>query len=158
MKLEKRANRNNVQFTEKEMKLATKIIEEIEKPVEILYYLLERQSERAFVIMLISSEDIDLLQLLKKEKRDTDLLYEIDKENDLYAMVCQETQVDGGFHFAERLMRNIILGNGRNIYCAELEIRTTKYSVRNVIIKLIDTYFEAYAKDKKDEIIFRSIY
>ena len=82
---------------------------------------------RSFVLMLMTAKDIDLQALLTEEKRDTDILFEIDKEESLYVMLCQDTKVDGGYRFAERIIRNILLDNGNDIYCTELEIRATHY-------------------------------
>ncbi len=58
-------------------------------------------------------------------------------------MLCQDTKVDGGYHFAERIIRNIQLDNGRDIYCTELEIRITHYSPKKVILKFIETYIKS---------------
>ena len=43
-------------------------------------------------------------------------------------MLCQDTKVDGGYHFAERIIKHIISKEGTDIYCAEVEVRSTRLS------------------------------
>ena len=104
---------------------------------------MEHENEQSFVLMLMTAKDIDLHALLNKEKRDTDILFEIDKEESLYVMLCQDTKVDGGYRFAERVIRNILLDNGTDIYCTELEIKATHYSPKQVILKLLETFIKS---------------
>ena len=107
--------------------------------------------------MLISAKNIDMGILLEKEKRDTDILFEIDKEDAVYLMLCQDTKVDGGYRFAERIIRNIVLDNGSDIYCTELEVRTTRHVVKDVILKLVESYIKTKQENKSGEISFRSL-
>ncbi len=97
---------------------------------------MDLEREQTFVLMLLTAKDIDLNTLLNKEKRDTDILYEIDKEESIYVMLCQDTKVDGGYRFAERVIRNIQLDKGTDIYCTELEVRVRHYSPKQVVLKL----------------------
>ncbi|MCD6654789.1 MAG: hypothetical protein LT067_08535 [Sulfurovum sp.] len=150
--------REGLHFNEKQIKIASKMIDKLETTLDILYYFLEHKKDQTFVIVLISAKDIDLCDLLKKEKRDTDMLFKIHKEDDLYAVICQKTKVEGGYRFAERLLRKILLSNGHSVYSVALEIRTTKYSIKEAILRLIDTYFQAKAENKEGEIVFRSLY
>ena len=94
---------------------------------------------------------------MDKEKRETDILFEIDKEESLYVMLCQDTKVDGGYRFAERVIRNIQLDEGKDIFCTELEVRATHYSAKHVILKLLETFVKSRLMDKSNEIIFRSL-
>ena len=118
---------------------------------------MEHENEQAFVLMLLTAEDVDLNTLLEKEKRDTDILYEIDKEESLYVMLCQDTKVDGGYRFAERVIRNIQLDNGKDIYCTELEVRATHYTPKQVVLKLLETFIKSKLVNKSNEIVFRSL-
>ncbi|WP_373030484.1 hypothetical protein [Sulfurovum sp.] len=156
----KRENENrvaNLRFNGKEIQLAVKMLDKLQTTIDIIYYLMEHENEQAFVLMLLTAKDIDLNTLLDKEKRDTDILFEIDKEESLYVMLCQDTKVDGGYHFAERVIRNIQLDNGKDIYCTELEVRATHYSAKQVVLKLLETFVKSKLENKSNEIVFRSL-
>ena len=153
----KKSRRPSLRFNETEIKLALSIMQKMEKPIELMYYLMEREHEKPFVIILISAKDIELASLLKTEKRDTDLLFEVEESKNLFALICQETRVDGGYRFAERLLRSVISNNGHSIYCTEMEIRSTKYAIKEVIFKSIESYITAKKEKKENEIIFRSL-
>lgn len=147
----------NLRFNGKEIQLAVKMLDELETTIDIIYYLMEQEKEQAFVLMLLTAKDVDLNALLNKEKRETDILFEIDKEESIYVMLCQDTKVDGGYRFAERVIRNIQLDEGKDIFCTELEVRATHYSAKHVILKLLETFVKSKLTDKSNEIVFRSL-
>ena len=147
----------NLRFNGNEIQLAVKMLDELETTIDIIYYLMEQEKEQAFVLMLLTAKDVDLNALLNKEKRETDILFEIDKEESLYVMLCQDTKVDGGYRFAERVIRNIQLDEGSDIFCTELEVRATHYSAKHVILKLLETFVKSKLTDKSNEIVFRSL-
>jgi hypothetical protein len=149
---------NSLKFNGKEIVLAAKMLDTLQTTIDIVYYLMEQEHEQSFVLMLMTAKDIDLQALLTKEKRDTDILYEIDKEESLYVMLCQDTKVDGGYRFAERVIRNILLDNGNGVYCAELEIKATHYKPKQVILKLLETFIKSKQMNKTGEIVFRSLH
>ena len=148
----------NAGYTEKEINLAVNMVKELEETIDIMYYLMERNAENNFVLMLISASNVELKSLLQKEKRDTDIIYDVGKDECVCAMLCQETKVDGGYRFAERLIRNIVLDKGEEIYCAEIEVRTSKFSAKDIIFRVVDAFVKARREEKSGEIIFRSIY
>ena len=147
----------NLRFNGKEIQLAVKMLDELETTIDIIYYLMEQEKEQSFVLMLLTAQGVDLNTLLDKEKRETDILFEIDKEESLYVMLCQDTKVDGGYSFAERVIRNIQLDEGKDIFCTELEVRATHYSAKHVILKLLETFVKSRLTDKSNEIVFRSL-
>jgi hypothetical protein len=147
----------NLRFSGKEIELAVTMLDKLQTTIDIIYYLMEHENEQAFVLMLLTAKDIDLNTLLDNEKRDTDILFEIDKEESLYVMLCQDTKVDGGYRFAERVIRNIQLDNGKDIYCTELEVRATHYSSKQVVLKLLETFIKSKLVNKSNEIVFRSL-
>ena len=153
-----KARRPSLRFNESEIKLALAVNEKLEKPIEFLYYLMEREKENPFVLILLSAEDVDVGKMLQSEKRDTDLLFEVDKENNLFALLCQETKVDGGYRFAERILRTLLLDQAHSTYCAEIEVRSTKYDIKEVIFKAIESYIGIKAEGKEGEICFRSLH
>ena len=146
----------NLRFNGKEIQLAVKMLDELQTTIDIIYYLMEQEKEQSFVLMLLTAKEVDLNTLLNKEKRETDILFEIDKEESIYVMLCQDTKVDGGYRFAERVIRNIQLDEGIDIYCTELEVRATHYSTKQVVLKLLETFVKSRLLNKSDEIIFRS--
>lgn len=154
---ENEKRRDSIKFTGKEIMLAAKMLDMLQTTIDIVYYLMEHENAESFVLMMLSAEDIDLPTLLAKEKRSTDFLFEIDKEESLYVMLCQDTKVDGGYRFAERIIRNIVLDKGREIYCTELEIRATHYAPKILILKLLETFIKSKQMNKSGEIIFRSL-
>ena len=149
---------NNLRFTGKEIELAVSMLDKLQTTIDIMYYLMDVEKEQSFVLMLLSARDIDLNELLSKEKRETDILYEIDKDESLYVMLCQDTSVDGGYRFAERVIRNIQQENGKDIYCTELEVRVRHYSPKQVILKLLETFVKSKQMNKCNEIVFRSLH
>ncbi len=146
-----------LRFNGKEIQLAVKMLDKLETTIDIIYYLMEHENQQAFVLMLLTAKDVDLGTLLEKEKRETDILLEVDKEESLYVMLCQDTKVDGGYRFAERLIRNIELDKGTDIYCTEVEVRATHYSPKQVILKLLETFVKSKVSNKSNEIVFRSL-
>lgn len=153
----RKTRRPSLRFNESEIKLALKVMDQLEKPIELMYYLMDRENEKPFVIMLISANDIDLGKVLPKQKRDTDLLFEINQETNLYALICQETKVDGGYRFAERILRVLMESKASHVYCTEIEVRSTKYDKKEVIFKTIESYIRSKKDGNENEIIFRSL-
>jgi hypothetical protein len=155
---ENESRSDSLRFNGKELQLAVKMLDELKTIIDIIYYLMENENQQAFVIMLLTAKDVDLSMLLDKEKRETDILFEIDKEESLYVMLCQDTKVDGGYRFAERLIRNIELDKGTDIYCTEVEVRGTHYTPKQVILKLLETFVKSKVSNKSNEIVFRSLH
>ncbi len=147
----------SLRFNGKEIQLAVTMLDKLETTIDIMYYLMENENQQAFVLMLLTAKDTDLSALLEKEKRETDILLEIDKEESLYVMLCQDTKVDGGYRFAERLIRNMQLDKATDIYCTELEVRATHFTPKQVILKLLETFSKSKASNKSNEIVFRSL-
>ena len=155
---ENEMQRDHIKFSGDDIALAAKMVDKLTTTIDIMYYLMNRGEERAFVVMLISAQNIDLKTLLTKEKRNTDILFEIDEEESLYAIICQNTKVDGGYYFAERVLRNMILDKGEDIYCTQLEVRTTVLNIKYVILKLIETFLESKQDKKQGEVIFKTLH
>lgn len=154
---ENEIRKKKLTFNAKEIVLAVKMIEELEKTIEVVYHLMEHEGVESFVLLLLTAEKIELFKLLDGEKRDTDILFKIDKEENIYVMLCQDTKVDGGYHFAQRVIRNILAQKGENIYCAEVEVRSTRNQVKNVIFKLLETFMKTKVDGNVNEIIYKSL-
>ena len=155
---ENELNRDNIRFDGNDISMAAKMVDKLTTTIDILYYLMGRREEEAFVIMLVSAKNIDLKALLTKEKRDTDILFEIDKKTSLYAIICQGTKIDGGYYFGERVLRTMITEKGEDIYCVELEVKTTAHNIKYVIFKLIEIYIKARQDKNEGELVFRTLH
>jgi len=151
-------HKSSLRYTEKEINLAVNMVEQLEDALDLMFYLMDHNTSESFVLMLITAENINLKSLLEKEKRSTDIVYDINKEECICAMICQETKVDGGYRFAERIIRNIVLDEGTDIYCSEIEVRTSKYSPKDIIFRVVDGFVKSRQEEKSGEIIFKSVY
>jgi hypothetical protein len=155
---ENEMQRDDIRFNGDDISLAAKMVDKLTGTIDIMYYLMGRGEARAFVVMIVTAQNIDLKTLLEKEKRNTDILFDIDEAESLYAIICQDTKIDGGYHFAERVVRNMILDKGDDIYCTELEIRTTTHDIKYVVLKLIETFIKSKQDKKQGEIVFRTLH
>ena len=154
---ENQSRPGSLRFNGDELTMAVNLVAVVEPTIDIVYHLMNNRDEESFVLMLMSAKNVDMGTLLEKEKRDTDILFEIDKDKSVYLMLCQDTKVDGGYRFAERIIRNIVLDNGSDIYCTELEVRTTRHIIKDVLLKLVESYIKTKQENKSGEIAFRSL-
>ena len=154
---ENEARRSNIRFNGNDIVLAAKMLDKLSNTIEIIYYLMDRGDERSFVIMLISAENIDVKELMNEQKRDTDILFEIDEASSLYAVICQDTKIDGGYHFAERVFGHMKSADAAEVYCTELEVRSTTHDIKFVIFKVLETFIQSKVDERCGEVIFKSL-
>lgn len=154
---ENETRKKGLKFNAKEIVLAVNLIEKLEKTIDVMYYLMEHEGVESFVLLFLSAENIDMAHLLENEKRDTDILFEIDKDEEMYVMLCQDTKVDGGYHFAERVIKHILAKDGKDVYCAEVEVRSTHYKVKKVIFKLLEMFMKTKMDHNINQIIYKSL-
>ena len=152
----KKRRRPNLRFTESEMKLVVSIMENMEKSLELMYHFLEKDPKKTFVMILVSANDANVEEVLIQEKRDTDLLFCIDEDKNLFSLICQETKVDGGYRFAERILGTLKRKEAKDIYCIEIEVRNTKYSVKDFILRSAEKYIMAEKEKRESEIHFHT--
>jgi len=145
-----------LRFNEEAITLALRIIEKLERPLDLLYYLMDHDDQNV-VLILISSDYANMKDILVTQKRDTDLLFEIDSMKGLYAILCQGTKVDGGYMFGQRLKESIMKEDGKKLFSAELELRTTKYKIKDVLMRLTEMYLSALENNKDGEIVFKTL-
>ena len=138
-------------------KKLVKLLTAIEHGVNLMHYLIEHNREEAYVIALISAEKIDLPIEIRAQKRDTDILFEVDVEKNLYAILCQGTQVDGGYYFIQRLVTKLQEAGAENIYCSELEVSNTQHPVQELAFRLLNMYQHNQKHRLDGEINFRSL-
>ena len=144
-------------FTSDEIFLALTMVEKMESTVELIYHLMDHETSDSFVLMLIKADNNKVKNVLKGQKRQTDMLFEINAEQSLYVMLCQDTQVDGGYHFGQRVMRELHIYQRTGIYCIALEIRSTKLKAKSVIFRLMEIFLGAEENEEYDEIIYKSL-
>ncbi|SFV89829.1 hypothetical protein MNB_SV-4-1012 [hydrothermal vent metagenome] len=154
---ENETHRGNIRFDGDDIALAAKMIDAMSTTVDIVYYLMNRGEERSFVLMLICAKEVDVEAILKVQKRNTDILFEIDKEHGLYAVICQDTKIDGGYHFADRVMRNLKKNEAVKPYCVELEVRSTSYDIKYIVFKVIEEFIRAKEQNQSGEIVFKTL-
>ena len=139
--------RGHIAYTERELLLGLKMVEELEKVTDMMLYFLDRQSIK-FTYILICADDDDFESFMCDEKRDTDLLIPIDKKQTLYAIVCQETDIEGGYWFAERIIRSLdIEKHSECLHCSVLTVSSTHYSTQQIIFHLLENYLALSKKD-----------
>jgi hypothetical protein len=133
------------------------MIDKMSTTIDLLYYLIERGEEKSFVIMLISADNVDLENVINDQKRDTDILFNIADGKSLFALICQDTKVDGAYMFAQRLVQKVQMKGASNIYCTELEVRSAKLDIKYIIFRSIESYVDAVQNKKDNEIVFKTI-
>jgi len=148
---------NHIRFNGDDIVLAAKMLDSLSTTIEFVYYLMNRGEERSFVLMLISAEGADVYKILKAEKRNTDILFEIDRENSIYTIICQDTKIDGGYHFGDRVMRRLKSEKAKEPYCIELEVRITTYNIKYIIFKLMETYLKSKKEKSHSQIVYKCI-
>ena len=154
---ENEQKRGNIRFTAHDITMVATMLEKMSSTIDIMFFLMERKEENNFVAMLVSAQSIDLKDLIEKEKRDTDIMFEIDAEEPLYAIICQDTKIDGGYHFSERLVRNAVTSGGEQVYCTDLEVRTTSHKIKYIIYRLMELYLQTKQAKKHGEIVFKTL-
>ena len=154
---ENQTKKHSLRFTGDDIVLTITLMEKLKNAIDIVYYLIDHHDEDEFVLLLMNAQNIELGILLEEAKRDSDILFEIDKEKSIYAMLCQDTKVDGGYRFAERIISDIVSKDGTDIYCAELEVRSTNYKLRDVMLKLVETFIKTQKEGKSGEIVYKSL-
>lgn len=82
------------------------------------------------------------------------MLYKVDERHNIYAMICQDTRVDEGYHFAQRLHRTLKEQEATEAYVSEVEISSTSYGAQEVLFRLIELYFTAVGTGKTGEISY----
>jgi len=153
---EKRRKNNDIAFPEDEVKLAKTMMDELKTTMEFFHYLMNHRGESSLTMILLSSDDVRLDHLLPKWKRQTDVLFELDKVNNVYVIICQSTDSNGGKQFAEILMSNIRLHGESDIYCVVAEPKTMKSSIQDVIFEMVEKYISIKEEQKANQVFFTS--
>jgi DNA-directed RNA polymerase subunit L len=153
----KRKNYAGIAFWEYEITLTRKMLDTLRTTVEFLYYLMDHRSKAPFSMILITSDKIQSINELQKIKRGTDLLFELDREHGSYVFICQATDQEGAEQFGEILLRGIRAHRGvHDIYCVLSTFNSTRYSIQEVIFRMVETYIHARKINRVGEVIISS--
>ena len=153
-----RKNENRkLEYDDRAMKLGVRFYQESEIPLDLLYHLMKTKRLRTFSAIMLQSDMERFGAFLEREKRRTDLLYEIDAERNIYALLCQETQVDGGFYFIKRLAKLIDGKDEGNIHAAIIGVEGTNYPAKDLMFIILDTFIKATSPETEETIIFRTV-
>lgn len=154
---EKRRNSSDLTFPEDEVKLAKTMMAELKTTMEFFHYLMNHRGESSLAMILLSSDDVKLDHLLPKWKRQSDVLFELDKANNVYVIICQSTDSHGGKQFAEILMSNIRLHSDSDTYCVVSEPRTMRSSIQKVIFEMVEKYLLIKEDKKANKVFFTGV-
>jgi hypothetical protein len=151
--------RGHIAYTEEELLLGLTMMEKLEKLTDMMRYFLEHKNIK-FTYLMMHVEDPDFESFINKQKRATDVLVPIEPEKGLYVIVCQETNIEGGYRFAERIIRELeVIREKRCISCNVLTVSTAHYTTQQVILYLLERYVDEGQKTAKsaNRIDFHSI-
>ncbi len=151
---EKRRTNSDLAFPEDEVKLAKTMMAELKTTMEFFHYLMNHRGESSLSMILLSSDDVKLDHLLPKWKRQSDVLFELDKANNVYVIICQSTDSHGGKQFAEILMSNIRLYGDSDTYCVVSEPGTMRSSIQEVIFEMVEKYILIKEDKKANQVFF----
>lgn len=148
---------SDISYHEDEVKLAKKMIDTLRTTMEFLYYLMEHRSQTTLTMILISAKGLRLESMLQKWKRDTDILFEIDKRNNVYVLICQSTDHQGAQEFGDILLGNIHMNGGTDTYCVASELQSTKNTIQKVIFKTVEKYIIIKHEEKSKKVLFTDL-
>ncbi len=151
---DEKRNMHTMSFPEDEVKLVKKMLDEMGTTLEFFYYLMNNKKESSTMMILLSADDVNLEHLLPKWKRNSDVLFELDKKRNVYVMICQSTDNEGIKQFAEILIANIRLHSAGDIYCVVSKSKTTSSSSQEVVFKMVERYIRIKDAGKANEVFF----
>jgi len=155
--MSRKNDNRKLEYDEHAMKLGIRLYKEGEIPLELLYHLMKNQRLKSFSAIMLQSGMEGFDTFLQTHKRSTDLFHVIDREENIYALLCQETQVDGGFYFIKRLAKLAEDQGEKEIRAAIIGVESTNYSVKDLIFIILDTFVRTGNPESSEKIIFRTI-
>ena len=147
-----RRKSENISFHENEVKLAKTAMDKLRTTIEFFYYLMEYRDKDSFTMIMISAEDLLLKVPLKKWKRESDVLIEIDPALNVYVIISQSTDSAGGKRFAEILLSNIDMNGGEGAYCVETDVTSIEHTIQEVIFKMVEKYIRIKQEEKFNQV------
>ena len=105
--------------------IAVNFYEKSKNIINLFNKMLEKKDIDSYTIVLTISKYEEFGNYLKKHKRRSDLLLEIDSTENIYALICPETEVEGGYFFFKRLSEELYKKT-------EFDIKSSVLSVQNI--------------------------
>ncbi|PHS30892.1 MAG: hypothetical protein COA92_09035 [Sulfurovum sp.] len=155
--LDERRTNLEISFHEDEVKLAEVMMDKLRTTVEFLYYLMDYRGKVSFTMITLSADNIKLKMWLQKWKRQTDVLIEVDPVKNVYVLICQSTDLDGGKKFAEILISNIGMNGGKSTYCVETELTSTKHTIQEMIFKMVEKYISIKQEQRSNQVFLTQL-
>jgi len=155
MKARKSDNRT-LEYDDRSMRLGVELYRQSEILMELLYHLMKSKRLHSFSAILVQSRAEGFAEFLRKHKRRTDLLYEIEGCEGVYALFCQETQVDGGFYFIRRLTGLMDPETVEELRVGIVGVESTNYPLKDLIFIMLDTFIKAESPEG-EKIVFRTV-
>jgi hypothetical protein len=152
----RKSDSKKIIYDENIMRIAVVLYKKSEVIVEILYHLMMKKRIDSFSAIIVSSNMDNFEQFLKKQKRKTDLMFELDPVNNIYGMFCQETQVDGGFYFMRRLQQHKKIGKDK-IFASIVGVESTSYPYKDLLFVILDTYIKLLNSETGDTVLFKTV-
>ncbi len=144
-------------YSEKYISYIAYFVEEIENHVNVLYHFMERRKIKGFTLILMASENINIREMIQREKRDTDIIIKHNIEENRLAVLCQDTKVDGGYYFAKRVIEKVKKEYGEDVYCSEISVEKPYYPIVDLVIKSMEMFEKAKSLGDKTEIQYYTI-
>ncbi len=143
---------------QKRFAVAMGLLQALEIPLDVSRYLMEKdRQERVLVVLVTVAEAFDLKRLMLEQKRSGDLLFDILPKENLYALLCRDTDIEGGFQMIKRLKRHLDLSHIES-FIVEIEVRKSYAGgSRDIIYRLFELFVNACETERK-EIFFYSLH
>jgi len=144
-------------YDDKAMELGVSFYRQSEIPLDLLYHLMRSKHLNTFSVIMLHSKMENFGKFLKEHKRKTDLLYGIETQENIYALFCQETHVDGGFYFIKRLQTLMENESSDDICAAIIGVESTVYPVKDLMFMILDTFIRARSPENPERVIFKTV-
>ncbi|WP_456430064.1 hypothetical protein [Nitratifractor sp.] len=143
-------------YDEMTIKMLVRLCKICTDPFELFYHMLKIGRLQSFSVILLRAESEDFTEFLRRNKRKTDVLYEVEGEDDLHVVLCQETQVDGGFYFMKRLAKILEKQEMPSFRAVIVGVENTRYKIEELLFFIVDTYLKL-DEDWEKQFVFRSV-
>ena len=127
---------------EKAMQLAVKVYEKTYNYLKLFDTMLQKGVVESYSLILVMSKYSDLGNFLRKKKRRSDLLIEIDDESQIHTLICSETEVGGGFYFYKRLSDELYRKEEYEMIASVLSIESPINDIWEIIYDVTSPFIE----------------
>lgn len=107
---------------ENAMNIAVKLYDKSDKFLSLFNKILQKGDIKSYSIILTVSKYEEFKDFLANNKRRSDLLLEIDKEQNIYALICPDTELEGSFYFYKRISEKLYKISEYNMFASVLSL------------------------------------